>query len=809
MSGDALLQHCQALRDDPEFRRWDTSEYIPLSAIAAPPDLPWVAVLSQIDDAPPAEEAVAAVRKALARGDRRLVGVLGPPFSGQTSAMRRLAWQLAERPALGAPIFVDLVRYAAQPAGGRRLCRTISEAARAYVSALADEVDDLLAGAPPQGAPALADAQIVFILDGLDSVQRQLRDDLARELLSLVGDPRLAAQRFVLSCRRESLPPAIAPRARLLLLQYLSGREVLRYLRARRGSPAQANTRFGQILDAQLLDLAALPPLLANILSRLEDRHSGALTRNQLLQDNLDAQLADLPAYLQRGDVARQSLIALSWEMSWQPDEALDINRVFAILGEIRRERSYNLEDLYEQLCAAGVLHDVDRRQATFQRPGQRAYCAALALIQRESLPDALDDLLPQCAVVERQDRWEPVLISLAGMVADYTPLMPISQAARATNNGLYMVLLARCLQALPRGMFEQLSPRERGALLDACAAWADPAREPSGVRRAQIADALGCLPDAVSVRALLRLACERIRPAIARRLDYEYTSVRLSAALGLRNLMLFRPPTKPAGVALWTNVAPPTVAALRAWVAAGDGDEASIRLIAQGPGTPIEARIIALFALADMAADGHDLLFLMRQIIAPPPPGRPDDWEALIRTAADALTLCDASKVAALIGHLLRRPPHLRDEAVAQLIYIAGRVRASDPATLAWLAAQLMSHADPQIRATALRSLAWIVGGEPALTLAGAPLAPALLAAARALGRAPLGELAPPPPLGPIPPLDREADDPGVVYLRRTALECLRWLPGDADFAGLAAEAESWPIELRRALSRSAALRG
>ncbi len=658
MPREALLRHCRLLRDDPEFKRWESSDYIPLSAVAAPPGLPWGALLSQIDDAPPAEEVVVAARKALARADGRLLGVLGPPFSGQTSAMRRLAWQLAKRPDEGAPIFVDLARYAAQPAGGHRLCRTIAEAAGAYDPALADEVGDLLT----LGAPALAGARIVFILDGLDSVQRQLRDELARELLELAKDQRLCAQRFVLSCRRKSLPPAVAPRARLLLLQHLSVREVLRYLRARWGDPGQGNERFRQILDAHLLDLAAMPPLLSEILQRLEDHHSGALARNQLLQDSLEAQLADLPASLQRGDVARQSLIALAWEMSWQPDEALDINRAFAILGAIRRERSYSLEELYDRLCAARLLHDIDRRRATFQRPGQRAYCAALALLQHESLADALDDLLPQCAVVERQARWEGVLISLAGMLPDHTPLLRIARAARDTNNGLYMVLLARCIQALPQGMFEGLAPRERGALLDACAAWADPAREPSGARRAQIAEALGCLPDAASVRALLRLACERIRPAIARRRDYEYTSVRVSAALSLRNLMIFRPDS---AAALWSNVDPPTKAALQAWVKADDSAKASLRLIAQAPGATLESRLIALFALADLADDGPDLLFLVRQITAPPPPGRPDDedWKAVMRAAADALTLCELAQ-----GRVADRPPAAPPAAPAPL---------------------------------------------------------------------------------------------------------------------------------------------
>ncbi|MEI7770629.1 MAG: hypothetical protein WCI67_11595, partial [Chloroflexales bacterium] len=284
MSGDALLRHCQSLRDDPAFRRWDSPDYIPLSAVAAPPGLPWDAVLGQIDDAPPPEDAVSALRHALARDDGRLIAALGPPFCGQTSVMRRLAWLLAETPARAAPIFVPLARYAAQPAGGRRLARVIAESAGVYAPDLAAAVDGLLARAAPEarGQADLSGERLVFILDGLDEVQRQLRDDLARELLELSEDQRLAAHRFVISCRREALPPAIAGRARLLLLQYLSGREVLRYVRSRRGSPAQANARFGQIIDARLLDMAALPPLLAAILQRLEGDRNSPLGRSQI-----------------------------------------------------------------------------------------------------------------------------------------------------------------------------------------------------------------------------------------------------------------------------------------------------------------------------------------------------------------------------------------------------------------------------------------------------------------------------------------------------------------------------------------------
>ncbi|NTW03998.1 MAG: hypothetical protein HGA19_22440, partial [Oscillochloris sp.] len=701
----------------------------------------------------------------------------------------------------------DLMRYTAQPAGGRRLARTIAQAAGAYVADLSATVDDLLARVVTLPNAPLAQARFVFIFDGFDDVQRQLREPIARELLDLASDGRLALHRFVLSCRRDLLPSTLAPMAQLLVLRYLNGREVLRYLRSCGGSFAQANTRFGQILDAQLLDLAALPPMLAVILQRIEGDRNTSLTRNQLLQDALDLQLAKLPIHFQRGDAARQSLMALASEMSWQPDEAIDINRAFAILAEVRRERAYNLEDLYDQLCTIGLLYDVDRRRTTFQRPGQRAYCAALALRQRSDIEQAIDDLLPQCAVVERAERWKDVLISLAGMLDSFSPLLRIVRAARATNNGLYMVLLARCIQALPGGMFEELRPRDRGALLDACAAWADPAREPSAVRRAQIAESLGCLPDAASVRALLRLSCERIRPAIERRLDFEYTSVRLSAAFGLCSLMMFRPPTRAAGALIWRATNQKTIDALQAWAAAGNGNVASLRQIIQSLDMPLEARLLAVIALADLANDDTDMRHLLRQITAPPPPGRPDDWDALIRTVADALTLCDARRVAALLGQALRHPPPLHNEAIGQIIYLAGRVRTHDPDTLRWLIEQFVSHSDMRIKAKALRSLAWIISSEPALALSGALLGPPLLDAACWIGSGLLNALVLPLPIGAIS-MPASDDSSGITYLRRTALECLRWLPGDIHVAELTSESEHWPIELRRALACSVALR-
>ncbi|WP_129628727.1 hypothetical protein [Candidatus Oscillochloris fontis] len=790
MPTDLALRHCHALRADPAFARWGTSDYVPLRALRLAPGLAWDAVLDQIDAAPPDVEVVAALSAALNQAEQRLVAVLGPAFIGQTSALRRLAWQLADQPAQTVPILVDLARYATQPGGVRRLVATIAEAAGGYVPEFAEEVAEILVRTAP------SPTRLVIILDGLEAVQLELRPDLSRELRQLVLDRRLTAQRFILSCRREAMPANLEGLAQRFLLQYLSGREVLAYLRQRRGSLAQANTRFAQILETHLLDLAALPPLLADMLRRLEGRYAEGLSRNQLLQDGLEAQISALPTHLKRGDVARQSLIALAWEMSWQPDEALDLQRAFQLLNAVRGERSYSLEELYDQLCVVGMLHDVDRWRTAFQRPGQRAYCAALALMQRSDQMTTLADLLPQCGVTDRHERWATVLISLAGMLERSTDLLaPIRRSALQSNNGLYMLLLARCLQALPGDRFESLPPTTRGALLDACAAWADPAREPSAARRAQIADALGCLPDPTSVRALLRLATERVRPAVGQRLDYEYTSVRLHAALGLRNLMLFRPPTHSAGAALWVNQEPRSIAVLRAWVAAGEGDQASLRQYSNDASTPIEARMLALVALADLASSTHDLFFLLRMILVAPL-GNPNDYAAMARTAADALTLADAASVATLITAILRRRPQLSTEAAGQVIYLAGRVRTHDPVSVDWLVQQLVAHPDPLIKAKALRSLAWIVGTHRDL-----PLAPALLAAALAIGRGLRSDLNLPTPLAALTLHHLPTDDTGWLYLRRTALEALRWLAQDADLSDIAAEAPTWPLDLRRAL--------
>ncbi|EFO80089.1 HEAT repeat-containing PBS lyase [Oscillochloris trichoides DG-6] len=789
---DLALRHCQALRADPAFARWDTSDYIPLQALPVARGVAWATVLNQIDAAPPSQEVVDTLKSTLHRPQAPLIAVLGPAFIGQTSAMRRLAWQLAAPPPQWLPILVDLSRYAAQTSGPRRLVATIAEAAGTYVPELTEVVADLLVRATP------TPLRLVIILDGLEAVQLELRADLIRELRQLVSDRRLATQRYILSCRPEAMPSALEEVAQRLLLQYLSGREVLAYVRQRRGSLAQANTRFAQILEAHLLDLAALPPLLADMLRRLEGRYAEGLSRNQLLQDGLESQIAALPAHLKRGDAARQSLIALAWEMSWQPDEALDLQRVFALLNRVRGERNYSLEELYDQLCSVGILHDVDRRHSGFQRPGQRAYCAALALMQHADPMADLEDVLPQCGAAERHERWAAVLVHVVGMAAQPADLLyPIRRSALQSNNGLYMLLLAHTLQALPRGRFEALAPTTRGALLDACAAWADPAREPSAMRRAQIAAALGCLPDPTSVRALLRLATERMRPAVGQRLDYEYTSVRLEAALGLRNLMLFRPPTHPAGAEIWANQDARMLAVLRAWVAAGAGDQASLRQQSGDVTLPIEVRMLALIALADLATTTHDLFFLLRMIVAVSPLANPGDHAALARTAADALILADAPRVATLLAALLRRDPRLATEAVGQLIYLAGRVRLRDPRSVAWLVQQLITQPDPVIKAKALRSLAWIVAdtpGDPAL-------GPALLAAAMAIGRGLRSNLNLPAPLAALSLHHLPADDAGWLYLRRTALEALRWLAQGADLSALAAEAPSWPLDLRRAL--------
>ncbi|NJL34996.1 MAG: hypothetical protein HC893_15535, partial [Chloroflexaceae bacterium] len=184
----------------------------------------------------------------------------------------------------------------------------------------------------------------IFILDGLDSVPEDDRAEAATDIVALAR--RMPNQRFIVSSTQDVFPARIFHHATVVLSQPLSERLVLRYFRQRNAE--RSGQLYRILLENRLLDLTTDPAMLVFVFEQLVYKDRAIVSRNQLLQDLLEQSLSRLPDRYLQGDAARRTLTRLAWEFRWRGTDAMLLNDVFAIMAEVRRERDYSLETLFQ-----------------------------------------------------------------------------------------------------------------------------------------------------------------------------------------------------------------------------------------------------------------------------------------------------------------------------------------------------------------------------------------------------------------------------------------------------------------------------
>ncbi|NTU80145.1 MAG: CHAT domain-containing protein [Chloroflexales bacterium] len=843
-SPNAQLEYVEGVLRDPAMVRWAGPDFIDVGVLAIAPGQDWNLLRFRPEDAPAVISATEALDRALGLGLRpvrrreehegrkptNLATLIGPPQSGQSTVLRRLVFNLAEavthdvtRP-LG--IFISLAGYEQQHGQGR-LERHIIDQARAVAPALGDSLTELFrpAGTRLSGGAA---PRFAFLLDDLDAVPERARLDLTRDLAALAR--RLPGERFLITSAQESFPAAILTEAQVFVIQPLGEQQILAYLRQRDEQSAPGIFRL--IRENRLLNLATDPSLIGLIYERLSADPLARLTRNQLVQDYLDRRLGEIGPRYHLGDAVRESLIELAWQGRWSHRERMPLDEVFRILAQVRRERDYSLEVLYDLLREARLLTGVGQHAARFVNPLLQAYCAALALNQHEA-SEHLADIVALCASPDRLSWWEDVIYALAGLQADPAPLFWLLAAAIRAGSTTHALLAARCLEAVPVEQEARLPAGLRAELIDACVLRLRSEREPSAERREQTVSALGRLSYHQVRHELRRILVEKVR-LTASGPRYEYTNVRIAAARALRNIYLATTTDTPApepreavslvlsrygdqaSLADRPNPAPAKLPSLqdlrsdqmlvrmiRIWRKGAAGRDEFRDLLHNSPSAP--ERALAAFALGDISDTivnkSRDAKQLLRVIQSPTDRAEQmisDDWQDTMWAAADALTLFDADLVTPLLVIMLRHSEKIPDSAAQQLAYLAGRVRATDKEVVDWLIKLLVTNPSQSVKAKALQSLAWMGMGIPdtRLELKSGQPGPSLkqliqdIAAARQVRGLLLGDFE----------MKLRATDPGgsAIYLRRKAIEALAWI-GDADtIKDLGTLFMSWPIELR-----------
>lgn len=830
---NARIEYTKRLQADPLLLRWSGNDFIPVEAIEVPTGQSWAVIAARPDDAPPPADALSLLHRYLRMPTVAppLLAIIGPPQSGQTTTLRRLAWELADAVRkdqdLDSPvgIYVQLGAYEQQPSIGNRLERLIINAVNDLTPALGAQLRQLF------DQPA-SDAKLVciFLLDGLDQVPESLRYTLTEELRSLME--RLPAQRFVISCTQTLFPLRLTQSARVLLLQPLSERQVLRYLRQR--DPNQSNRIFRRIGENRLLDVTSDPTLLTLIYERFAQDQRATLTRNQILQEILDSKISAMKLHANQGDAVHETLVALAWELHWNYRDALSLNEVFTLMARVRGERDYSLETLFQAMVEERLLMDSGRNMIRFVQPIVQSYCCAIALNGRADFDERLVDITAMCGVSARLSWWEETLYALSGLLISPQALLAIGRWALPENSGPHTFLLARCLESLSPEVQQRISSVRLNELIDACTLRLRPEREPSPVRRAQIASALGRLAFPQAANELKRLLTDKVRPTRSGA-RYDYTNVRIAAARGLRNLLARQTvvsslPEPVAAQGLDRSGARdlPEDAAqssaplsdnsalavkleqlFRDWIGDDSTDVYNIkgrdtlRTILRSAEASTPERAVAAFALGDLALDATDAQFLIDTIVSPPPAGvHPEEWKDTIWAATDALTLFEAAQVAQLVATIIDQHPQLDEMNIEQLTYLAGRIRVAKPTVVQWIYTILCTQHDYNIKGKALQSLAWIGRVIDRIPLPGTGrwMGDVLRDMVIFLATWQGDPATKPEALGDLL-LDSLSPDSGeVLYLRRKAIEAFPWIGNQALMESLTPQIAQWPIELREA---------
>jgi HEAT repeat protein len=815
-SPNAQLEYVNALLANIDFIRWRGPEFIELETLAVPTGQDWTLFRQRPEAAPPPVNALRTLRRAIGQlSDHpasNLIWLLGSPQSGQTILLKRLTIDLASQRIQDVNqrfgIFVSLTGYE-QQRGSQRMAQHILACAKEIAPLIGDELvyyfvqsTRLHNGGPPRPRP-----RCVFILDGLDAIPEQERIDASREIGELTR--QFPEQLFIVSCSEERFPGMILRNAQILLLQPLSERQIQQYLHNR--NPERSTQLFRQIVENRLLTLTTDPALLSAIYQRMDMDPELQLTRNQLIQDYLDQALSKVAPRYALGDAARETLIALAWHARWQYCKDLPLRETFTIMRQVRGERDYSLEELYQMLSDARLLVSVGRHVVRFVHPALQAYCAALALHARPDFQARMEDIITMCSHPMRFSWWEDTLYALAGLMTDPVPLLSTLAAAIRAGSNIHALIAARCLEALPPDSERNLPGELRRQLLDACVLRLRSTREPAPERRAQIITALGRLRDPNITQELKRLLVERVRPS-QQGMRYEYTNVRIAAARALRTMLSqyngestqTKPEQQrerqcaPEVLQQGSLVDDATLQRLMlVWQRGTDGRDA-LRTALKSPSAPVRA--IAAFALGDLAFNLLDAKLLLRVILSPESAnGEPEDERVdTMWAAADALTLFEPESIARLLTVLVKRRDSIPDASAQQLAYLAGRVRAQDEAVIDWLIYLLIANPIQSVKSKALQSLSWLGKDLPERRLPGIDGRPGPTLK-QVIEQIALGRSVPPTALGPFTAAPNGEDEGKTpFYLRRKAIEALAWIGDQQTLQSLGNAACSWDLELR-----------
>ena len=491
----------------------------------------------------------------------KVVAFIGGFGSNKSTQLKRMVWETlaAEQPEgteqikRRLPIYVDLQGY--------RVTRSTlkNPLESAVLAALEPFWPDLKASKLSELDRRQPDLRIFFY--GLDAIADEDRFIVQEQFETLLGD--YPQYEYVLGSRAEALWPGLGEESELhlLVLQPLTQTKIRHFLLSQDkilqdkilasgavSDPEERKTG-ANLLDAinqsQLFELVSVPRFMFETWRRAKQGRYPE-SRTAALQDWVEEAIARAARGQGRRAKTAESIYRLAWEMQVARYEVWPETDAFETLTKVRGNRGYDLEKLFKNL-QEGLLDPVGDHSLRFSYLPVQSYCCAKAIVgQMESAGSAgaerrLNDIISMSAAPDRLRWWEDTLIFACGLLAAKNQLAPLTRLLNrivfTTDllNGNQLFLAARCLLECQKRKDKLVA--HQAHVVTALKWRSRSVNEPLVLNRILATELLSRLADPEVITDLAGLTYEKARRNLGDNEDYEYSSVRMAAAIGLKRM--------------------------------------------------------------------------------------------------------------------------------------------------------------------------------------------------------------------------------------------------------------------------------
>ncbi|MDM8532036.1 CHAT domain-containing protein [Anaerolineales bacterium HSG25] len=430
--------------------------------------------------------------------------------------------------------------------------------------------------APPVEEKKSRSIRLWLLFDGSDELPEREREPAWQQILELIHD--YPDNEYVLASTPANFSADyfVTTNLHMLIIQNLDWHKVYQFLESQTRNDASSLILLKKIEQAHLFDLARVPWFLIRMIrqARAGDYPD---SRTEVLQRLVKDAIATIPAEQGMRGHAEKTIYELAWKMHRRQKVIWPVSQAFQIMTELRGNREYNLESLYEALVDCGLLTPHGEYCLRFTYLPIQSYCCAQSIVRAPDRTERLDDIVATFGRLTRLRWWEEGMIFVTGLMVREQRV--VQQFMRLLVYGIDLLqsdqtfLATQCMLELKREQerlktldsanlaqpflvtapapsanrsleepVQQLPPPIDTNLLDQiinALIWRlDSHNEPRLSHRTTAALLLGQLAPPDIAPELISLTREKIAADIEDEVDYDFASMAWASALAIRRMM-------------------------------------------------------------------------------------------------------------------------------------------------------------------------------------------------------------------------------------------------------------------------------